>query len=774
MKRRKAKKPKSLKRSLIRLGVCLCVIAVLFTSAYYILGVNTWADLTPEKITDVQESLRIYDRNGKLISLLNAGENRTKIEIETLPDYVKYAFISAEDARFYSHEGVDIKRIFGALLADLKAGYFKEGASTITQQLIKNSHLTSEKTLPRKLQEAVLAYQLEQMYEKDEILEMYLNYIYFGNRAYGIESAAQTYFNKGAAELTLAEAALLAGVIKSPSQYAPHIKPENAVKRRNLVLGLMCEYGYITEEERDNAREEELVLHENPAYEISYGFYIDMLLEESAQALDMEIEELLCSGYSIYANLDSSLQGYLEEVYADDSNFPEAEGDIKPQSAAVVLDNKTGGIVAVMGGRSNDTRFCLNRAYMMKRSPGSTIKPIMVYAPAFEKGILSPASILIDERKSFDGYSPRNFNDKYYGSITVREALIKSLNVPAVETLEMVGIDEAKEYASNLGIPFDEQDKNLALALGGFTYGISPLDLAGAYQALGNNGIQLDTSCIIKICDENGEEIYEPPRNAHQAISRETAFMLSDILEDAAEYGSTAINLNLSFPVSVKTGTVGYTGADGYSDAWTAAYNSDYTIVVWLGYDKTTPEQYLKNGITGSTYPARIAGKLFNYLYSGKQAPEFTAPETVVSMDIDMLTLKNDGVITCATKDTPEIYRMTDYFNVKYAPTQASQYWTEPNPPEELSCYLNELRQPVISFNAEESYVKYKLYRIDKDSHTLIGWAMGESGEALNIIDTAAEPGEHSYYILPEHNDAYRHGTALTGKISQIVTITVP
>ena len=735
---------------------------------------STWADLTPEKITDIQESLRIYDKNGKLISLLNAGENRTKIEIETLPDYVKYAFISAEDARFYTHQGVDIKRIFGALLADLKAGYFKEGASTITQQLVKNSHLTSAKTLPRKLQEAVLAYQLEQIYEKDEILEMYLNYIYFGNRAYGIESAAQTYFNKSASQLSLAEAALLAGVIKSPSKYAPHIKPENAVSRRNLILGLMCEYGYISEEERDKARQEELVLHENPAYEISYGYYIDMLLEQSAQALDMEIEELLCSGYSIYSNLDSSLQGYLEEIYSDQSNFPQAMGDEQPQSAAVILNNKTGGIAAVMGGRSYDARFCLNRAYMMKRSPGSTIKPIMVYAPAFEKGLLSPASILIDERKSFDGYSPRNFNDKYYGSITVREALIKSLNVPAVEALSMVGIDKAKEYAQNLGIPFDEQDKNLALALGGFTYGVSPLDLAGAYQALGNNGIQLDTSCIIKICDENGENIYEPPKNAHQAISRETAFMLSDILEDAAEYGSTAISLNLSFPVSVKTGTVGYTGADGYSDSWTAAYNSDYTIVVWLGYDKTTPEQYLENGITGGTHPAQIAGKLFNYLYSSEKAPEFTQPETVVSMDIDMLTLKNDGIITCATKDTPEIYRMSDYFNIKYAPSELSQYWTEPAPPEECSCYLNELRQPVISFDSQASYVKYKLYRIDSNAHVLVGWAMGENGETISITDTSAPSGEQSYYILPEHNDAYRHGAALTGKISQIIKITVP
>ena len=449
-------------------------------------------------------------------------------------------------------------------------------------------------------------------------------------------------------------------------------------------------------------------------------------------------------------------------------------GDEQPQSAAVILNNKTGGIAAVMGGRSYDARFCLNRAYMMKRSPGSTIKPIMVYAPAFEKGLLSPASILIDERKSFDGYSPRNFNDKYYGSITVREALIKSLNVPAVEALSMVGIDKAKEYAQNLGIPFDEQDKNLALALGGFTYGVSPLDLAGAYQALGNNGIQLDTSCIIKICDENGENIYEPPKNAHQAISRETAFMLSDILEDAAEYGSTAISLNLSFPVSVKTGTVGYTGADGYSDSWTAAYNSDYTIVVWLGYDKTTPEQYLENGITGGTYPAQIAGKLFNYLYSSEKAPEFTQPETVVSMDIDMLTLKNDGIITCATKDTPEIYRMSDYFNIKYAPSELSQYWTEPAPPEECSCYLNELRQPVISFDSQASYVKYKLYRIDSNAHVLVGWAMGENGETISITDTSAPSGEQSYYILPEHNDAYRHGAALTGKISQIIKITVP
>lgn len=774
MKRKKSKKPKSLKRSLIKLGVSLCVIAVLFTSAYYILGINTWADLTPEKITDVDESLRIYDKNGKLISLLNAGENRTKIEIEALPEYVKYAFVSAEDARFYSHDGIDIKRIFGALLADVKAGYFKEGASTITQQLIKNSHLTNAKTIPRKLQEALLAYQLEKRYDKDEILEMYLNYIYFGNRAYGIESAAQTYFSKSAAQLTLAEAALLAGVIKSPSKYAPHIKPENAVGRRNLILGLMCDYGYINEQERDSARQEELVLRENPAYDISYGYYLDMVLKESAQALNMEIEELLCSGYSIYTNLDSSLQGYMEELYADPSNFPQPQGDTLPQSAAVIIDNKTGGIVSVMGGRSYDTRFCLNRAYMMKRSPGSTIKPLMVYAPAFEDGLLSPASILIDERKSFDGYTPRNFNDKYYGSVTVRQALIRSLNVPAVEALSIVGIDNAKEYAENLGITFDLKDNNYALALGGFTYGISPLQLAGAYQALGNNGMQLDTSCIFKICDENGKTVYSPNKNPHQAISRETAFMINDILREAADYGTTGVNLNLSFPVSVKTGTVGYSGADGYSDSWIAAYNPDYTIVVWLGYDKTTPEQYLQSGVTGGSYPAKIAGRLFDYIYKNGEAPVFTQPETVVKMDIDLLTLKNQGIISCATKDTPEIYKITDYFNKEYAPSLSSQYWAEPEPPEELEIHLNELRQPVISFTAKAPYVRYKLYRADAEQHLLIGELMGDMGQILSITDGTAPSGTLSYYILPEHNDAYRHGTALTGKISSMIKITVP
>lgn len=769
----KCKKPK---RRLLRLLIVLAVVSALLLTVYKVLGVDKWKDLDTDRITNIEQTLILYDDQGTETLRLNAGENRIKINIEDLPKYVINAFISAEDIRFYEHNGLDYKRIVGAVLADIKHLSYAQGASTITQQLIKNSHLTNEKTLSRKLQEALLAYQLEKKYTKDEILEMYLNFVYFGRGAYGIQTAAQNYFGIDAKDLTIAQAAMLAGVLKAPGRYAPHLNMEKAINRRNTVLNLMNEYGFLTEEELTAAKAEEVTLAPAADLTYSYGFYTDMVLEEAADQLDITVGDLMGGGYHVYTTMDQALQEKCEEIYENPELFPADSADgALVQSASVILDNQTGAIKAVIGGREHTTMRALNRATMMQRQPGSTIKPILVFAPAFEEGLLTPASVLDDQRLTFGDYSPSNFGDKYYGKVTVREALVHSLNVPAVESLQLLGIEKGKSFAEKLGITFDAKDQNLALALGGFTTGCTPLQIANAYQAFGNSGSYTESYCISKITDADGNVLYQTKPKSTQVMSAETAFLLSDILQDATADSVNNKLSTLDYAVSSKTGTVGYGETDGYTDAWIAAYNSQYTVTVWMGYDRTDSTHYLPEGVTGSTYPSHVAKEIFNYLYANKDAPVLQIPAGVVKSKIDKLTLMNDKKIVLATNLTPSEYIYEEYFSQKTLPVFQSDYWKRPSPPEDLKCELNELRQPVITFTAAESYITYQLYRVHDGERKCIYTITNKENQAVSYIDTQAESGQtYEYYILPEHNNIYEEDRLLQGYASDSVSVTVP
>ena len=313
--------------------------------AAWLLQLDAWHELDMSKILDVQKSLILYDAEGEEITTLHTQEDRIWISIKEIPLMVRYAFIAAEDARFYDHFGVDIIRIFGAAWADLKAGEYVQGASTISQQLIKLTHLTDEKVMERKIDEAVLAYQLEKRYDKDEILEMYLNYVYFGGGYYGIEAAARGYFGVHASELTVAQAAQLAGILKSPSRYAPHLNMEASIGRRNLVLSLMKEYGYLDETACAEAMAEPVALRHGQNQE-KRGYYVDLVLTESCELLGVEMDELLSGGYRIYTAMDSDLQAACERLFADDANFP-AAGVEGVEGALVVVDVRTGGVAAL-------------------------------------------------------------------------------------------------------------------------------------------------------------------------------------------------------------------------------------------------------------------------------------------------------------------------------------------------------------------------------------------------------------------------------------------
>ncbi|MFZ5973929.1 MAG: transglycosylase domain-containing protein [Bacillota bacterium] len=655
---KKNKKPdKQTKRFLrvlrtVFVSVLVLILFFLVFMVSYIAGLENWQKLDTAVLEHMDQTLLVYDNEGTLCAGVHGKVNRIDISISQVPDYVQKAFISAEDMRFYEHGGIDVVRILGALWEDIKSGSLKEGASTITQQLVKLTHLSNEKTFSRKLQEALLAVKLESMYTKDQILEMYLNYVYFGHGAYGIEAASMVYFNKSASELTLDEGALLAGILKSPTNYAPHLHPEAAVKRRNLVLSLMQKYGYITSEQRKAASEKKLTLAPEADTLPSQGYFVNYAVDEACKLLNMDNDDFMVSGYKIYTTLDSKMQQLAEEAMADDALFPQNANDgTKVQGAIVVLDARTGAVAAMVGGRDRESAG-LNRAVSMQRQPGSAIKPVMVYAPALESGGYCTTTLLKDEPTTFGNYSPSNFGNKYNGTVTFREALARSLNVPAVTILDDIGVETGKSFASTVGIPFSENDGDLSLALGGFYTGVSPLELCGAYQPFANSGKYSKPSCITKIVDAEGNVLYQNETAAHQVMDAGNAFLLTDMLHSAVEWG-TATRLNIQgVPLACKTGTTDYNHGTGNTDAWAVAYNPDYITCAWMGFDKTDAAHHLS--VTGGSGPVKLLQRVFSEAYQGG-GPWFTQPDNVVKVTLDAQTL-HLAYSPSDTHDTVEEY----------------------------------------------------------------------------------------------------------------------
>ncbi len=714
-------------------------------------------DLSVEKITNISQTLTIYNKDNEICATLNSGENRCSVSLDQIPKHTINALIATEDIRFYKHRGIDIKRIFGAIFADIKAGGYKEGASTLTQQLIKNSHLTNEKTIMRKFNEIILALQLERKYEKNEILEMYLNLVYFGRGAYGIQAASKAYFGVDAKDLTCSQSAMLIGVLKAPGKYAPHINMEKAVSRRNTVLKQMNKYGYITDEEYNSFSSETIEVIE-PQKNADYGYYTDYVLEQGAKILGIEVGDLLGSGYKIYTTLDSFLQEELQNAYDDENNFP----DKNVQSAAVIIDNKTGGISAMVGGREHNGMRLYNRATAF-RQPGSCIKPVLVYAPAFEKGIITPATILEDYRKDFNGYIPTNYKNVYHGKVTVRNALSSSLNVPAVELLNVTGIEFSKEFAKNAGIEFDESDKNLAIALGGMKYGTSVLKLAGAYRCFAMDGIYTEPFCIEKIMDSDSNVIYQHKSEYKQVFKKSTAYLITDILCDVSKQSSNSLN-KINVPIACKTGTVAY--VEGNSDALSTAYIKSHTVSVWMGYDKTDSTNHLADEVTGSTFPSKIAGDLFEQIIKKYGYQEFIKPSTVILKEIDEYTLKKDNKIYLATEYTPKNKILKEYFDVDNIPNITSEYWDKPQMIDDFYVQLNELRQAELSFKIKQNYVDYIIYKNGEE----INKVSGNVGEKIYFTDKDFLTGD-SYYIQPVHKVIVVSGKALKGEKSKEIVL---
>lgn len=591
------------KRHLTQILLLLSLTVLLLTILFFAFLAAT------ANVETLKEGLRqstvIYDKDGDAAA--NLAANRAEgAAIEEMPDYVGNAVVAIEDERFYKHNGFDIKGITRAFFKNLFAGRITGGGSTITQQLTKNALLSSERTYRRKAEELFLAVEIEKNYKKEEILQMYLNQVYFGSGAWGIEQASNKYFSKTPEELTISESALLAGLLQSPSALDPYNYYERAMKRRDVVLGKMNELAMISEQEYQDALKEKIELKEGSRskQERKYPYYIDSVLDEAINKYGLTQEEIFTRGYKIYTEMDQNIQSGLEKVYARDSIFPRGMNNEIVQSGAVLLDPQTGGVRGLVGGRGEHVFRGFNRATHIKAQPGSTLKPLAVYTPALEEGYL-PTSMLKDEPVSFSDYKPENASGQYTGEVSMYKAVEDSINVPAVWLLNEIGLDKGLDALSRFGIPLEKEDEYLGIALGGMRKGISPLQLAEAYSVFPNGGKRQDAHLITKIVGPTGNIIAERKRKTvkvtTKTISNQMTSMLLNVVESGTGKGTKIDGVQLAG----KTGStqLPYKDINGTKDQWFAGYTPNLVGAVWLGYDQTDRQHYLSTSSSETAVP---------------------------------------------------------------------------------------------------------------------------------------------------------------------------
>lgn len=591
------------KKHITQLLLLVMLSVVLVTIVYF-----GWL-ATRANVQTLKEGLSqptvIYDRNESVAT--NVATNRTEgVKIEELPKYVPGAVVAIEDERFYEHNGFDLKGITRALFNNLFAGEITGGGSTLTQQLAKNALLSPEQTYKRKAEELFLAVKIEKVYKKDEILQMYLNQVYFGSGAWGISNASKRYFNKEITDVTISEAALLAGLLQSPNYLDPSKNYDISIKRRNVVLSKMNELGMITKEQYTAAKDEKIKINSGSGsvVERKYPYYVDAVLNEAINNYGLTQEEILTRGYRIYTELDQNLQAGLEKVNNTSSLFPKSSGDSIVQSGSVLMDPASGGVLALVGGRGEHVFRGFNRATQLKAQPGSTIKPLAVYTPALEEGY-NFDSELVDEPTSFGEYKPENFSKTYQGKVQMYKALEESLNIPAVWLLNEIGLDKGVAKLKTFGLPVEQEDKNLAIALGGMSKGISPLQLANAFSAFPNGGKRQDSHLITKIVGPTGNIIAEREPETTKVTSKENADKMTAMLLNVVESG-TGKNAHISdVQIAGKTGStqLPFNDINGTKDQWMVGYTPNLVAAIWIGYDQTDRQHYLPSSGSGNVVP---------------------------------------------------------------------------------------------------------------------------------------------------------------------------
>ena len=580
----------SLGKMLLVVGLVLFVMVIGVGCGFLTASLNTRSNLAEDIVPPA--SSQIYDIHGNEIANIHAAENRRPIGINEIPKNLQNAFIAVEDNRFYDHIGIDPRGIVRAIWANIRGRTVTEGGSTITQQLAKNAYLTQDRTLKRKVQEVFLALQLERQYTKQEILELYMNQIYFGQGAYGVQAAARTYFGKDAKDLTLNECAMLAGIPKSPNYYSPVNNMDAATERKAVVLDQMVKYGYISDSEAAAAKKEPLHIAKNTNDGgKSASYFVDYVLQQLAEKYGDDA--IYKDGLKIYTTIDMDMQAAAETAMKNlPTYFTDANGIVQPQGALVAIDPHTGYIKAMVGGRGTDQ---FNRATQAVRQPGSAFKPF-VFAAALENKY-TPESIIEDKPLKVGSWEPQNYSRNFSGKVRLRDVVRWSLNVPTVRIAQDIGIDKAIFYAQEMGISTfvldgATNDRNLATALGGMTRGVTPLELTSAYGTFANRGIHVKPVAILRVVSRTGKVLEEAERKEKSVMSADNAAALTAMLEDVIRRG-TGTRANIGRPAAGKTGTT-----SDYHDAWFVGYIPDLVAGVWIGNDSVSDLHGMSGGMT--------------------------------------------------------------------------------------------------------------------------------------------------------------------------------
>lgn len=738
-KQKKKKRPiwKKILLTIVLIGV-LCVVAGGAVFGYY---AATAPKLDEEKLSDPASNI-IYDMNGDEFAELGS-ESRRKVTYDDLPQQLIDAVTATEDSRFFEHNGIDIIRTGGALVSNFKNGFGAEGGSTIDQQVIKRSFLSPEKTVKRKMQEWWLAFQLDRQYSKEEILEMYLNKVFYGQYAYGVATAAETYFGKDDLnDLTLPETALLAGLPQRPTAYNPFENPDLAQQRMNTVLDLMVQHEKITQAEADEAKKtkvEDLLTEKQPQSN-KYGAFLDQVQKELSERF--EDTDLNLDGMKIYTTLDPDAQETVENALSEDSGISWVDENL--QAGITLLDTKSSAIRAI-GGNKNNELGGFNYAIQGSNQPGSSMKPIIDYAPAFENGVYTSTYEQINDEpitvEEAQNWKPGNYDNQFHGWMSARTALAKSYNIPAIKTFQAVGPEKAKEFANGLGLEFKNDTINYSDSIGGSSE-FRPIDLAGAYAAFGNEGIYTQPYAITKIEFSDGSTLDMKPES-EAAMSESTAYMVTDMMRSVMTEGTGTLANVSGLDIAGKTGTTNKDGQEGSPDSWMNGLTTNYTLSIWTGTPKDT---IIQGGSAGTNVAKYLFKQIMTEVHQGKDTESFKKPSDVVEAKVE----RGSRPAASPSAGTPSSEILTELFLKGNLPGATSERYEEEeiDPVTGLSASYDEASN---SINISWNYDGDASFSVSADpsgststSDTSAVIENVEAGQTYNIAVTASVDGETS------------------------------
>ena len=682
-KSKETKKKKSKKKNIILIILTTLAITLLSIFLIFVLYIVITAPKFDENALYNKEATIIYDAKGNELAKIGS-EKRELVSYDELPQVLIDAIVATEDSRFFQHNGFDLARFLKASVGQLSGNSAAGGASTLTMQVVKNTFTSREasgiKGIIRKFTDIYMSiFKVEKNYTKEEIMEFYVNAPWLGNNTYGIEQACQMYFGKSVRDLNLAEASLMAGMFQAPSSYNPFNNPELAAKRRNTVLKLMVKHGYITQEEADQANDvsiQSMLTSKAGESANEYQGFIDTVIED---VKDKTGNDPYNTPMLIYSTMDKDAQNVINNLYKGE--YYTWKNDVI-QAGIAVTSVKDGSIAAVGAGRNRVGERQYNYATMINRHPGSTAKPFFAYGPYLEYNNGNTGSIFFDEPMTYsDGTPLKNSDGSYQGMMTMKTALYKSRNIPAIQAFQQLDKEKVSDFVHRLGINYGDNLYESA-AIGGFN-GMSPLSMSAAYAAFARGGYYIEPYSFTKIVYRQDDNIYETKINKVKAMSEETAYMMNNMLTYAGANG-VAGKVNVSgTDVAAKTGTSTvdkealkkYKLPDSTSmDNWVAVYSPDYSISLWYGY-KELSSQYYTTAIEGANARVRISAALANRIF--KKNSKFTKPDSVVESTVEIGT----NPAQKPSSYTPSSLISTEYFNKENAPKETSPRFSQLNDP---------------------------------------------------------------------------------------------